>query len=234
MLELFNEISVFQADIIKSFAVFYLLLIGGQIQTGMFTCFQLNYIKSHKWIQLITGFMLFFFLVTLVSDTGKLEFTPPIEKMMYSVVYFLGFLLIMRVDLVITIIILMLIFVIYFIELNKSFYLEEGSKINDPLNQRIYNDNQYWITFTWPKKIRLFKVKKSDFTFINKFESLIYYIIGCLLVVGFISYGGEIKDTLIHSKNLTWMEVITDTDVCVIKNKKSFFHYLKIGLGVKL
>ena len=58
-----------------------------------------------------------------------------------------------------------------------------------------------------------------------------------LLVVGFISYGGEIHDTIKKSKStsLTWTDVLFDTSICLKQqNRKSFWHYFKIGLGVKI
>ena len=234
MLELLTEISQNQADLIKSFAIFYLLLVGNYIGNSLFTCFQINYIRAHKWLQLFIAFLLFYFLVTLLSNTGKLEYTPPIEKFVYSLVYFLGFIVVMRLDLRITAIVLLLIFVIYFLELNKDFYLDAGTKIDDPLDQDLYNDNMYWITFNWPFKIRLFPIEPNDFVMINKVETIIYYCILFLLVIGFISYGGEIHDTLKRSKNLTWIDVFSDTDVCHLTDRKSFWHYLKLGLGIKL
>lgn len=234
MLELLKQISQTQSDLIKSFAVFYLLLVGNYIGDSLFTCFQINYIKTHRWIQLFIAFLLFYFLVSLVSNTGKLEFTPPIEKLVYSIAYFFGFLIVMRLDLVITALVLLLIFIIYFIELNKDFYLDRGSEINDPIDQDVYNSNQYWITFDWPYKIRLFQVKSDDFIIINKIETIIYYIIIFLLVIGVISYGGEIHDSIKNSKNLTWVDVILNKDVCRLNERKSFFHYLKIGLDIKL
>ena len=234
MLELLKQISQTQSDLIKSFAVFYLLLVGNYIGDSLFTCFQINYIKTHRWIQLFIAFFLFYFLVSLVSNTGKLEFTPPIEKLVYSIAYFFGFLIVMRLDLVITALVLLLIFIIYFIELNKDFYLDRGSEINDPIDQDVYNSNQYWITFDWPYKIRLFQVKSDDFIIINKIETIIYYIIIFLLVIGVISYGGEIHDSIKNSKNLTWVDVILNKDVCRLNERKSFFHYLKIGLDIKL
>lgn len=234
MLDAFNEISQTQADLIKSFAIFYLLLVGNYIGNSLFTCFQVDYIKNHKWLQLFIAFLLFYFLVSIVSDTGKLEFTPPIEKLIYSIFYFFGFLVVMRLDLRISALVLLLIFTIYFLELNKDFYLEEGTQINNPIDQDIYNSNKYWITLNWPFKVRLFKVEEQDFILINKFEAIIYYIIVFLLVVGFISYGGEIHDTVKHSKTLSWFDVINDTNVCRLKERKGFWHYLKVGLGLKL
>ena len=234
MLELLKEISENQADLIKSFAIFYLLLVGNYIGKTIFTCLQIKYIEHNKWLQLLMSFMLFYFLVTLVSDTGKLEFTPPIEKLLYSLFYFCGFLVVMRLDMRISALVLLLVFIVYFLELNKDFYLEKGPNINDPVDQDIYNDHKYWITLNYPYKIRLFPVTKYDFTFINKVETLIYYFVIFLLVIGFISYGGEIHDTVSKSKKLKWLDVITDTDICKLKDRKSFFHYLKVGLGMKI
>lgn len=121
-----------------------------------------------------------------------------------------------------------------FLELNKDFYLEGGSQIINTNDQDIYNKNQYWITQDWPYKIRLFKIDKKDFTTINQIETIIYYFIIFLLVVGFISYGGEIRDTLKKSKHLSWIDVITDTDICRLQDRKSFFHYLKVGMGLHI
>lgn len=231
---LIKEISENQADLIKSFAIFYLLLVGNYVGDSIFTCFQINYIQKNKWLQILISFLLFYFLVTLVSDTGKLEFTPPIEKLIYSLFYFTGFLIVMRLDMRISALVLLLIFVIYFLELNKDFYLERGTDISDPIDQDIYNSNRYWITFNWPFKIRLFKVNSSDFKLINQIETLIYYMIIVLLVLGFIAYGGEIHDTIKTSKKLTWVDVVSDTNICRLKDRKSFLHYLKVGLSLKI
>jgi hypothetical protein len=234
MIHLLNNLSHHQADLIKSFAIFYLILVGNYVGNSLFMCFQINYIKSHKWLQLVISFLLFYFLVSLVSDTGKLEFTPPIEKLIYSIFYFFGFLLVMRLDLIITWIVLTLIFIIYFIELNKEFYLDKGTRINNSADQDIYNRNKFWITFDWPIKVRLFPIKDNDFVIINKVESIMYYVIIFLLVIGVVSYGGEIHDTVKHSKNMTWVDVFFNTNICHLKERKSFWHYLKIGLGLKL
>jgi len=229
-----SELTENQADIIKSFAIFYLLLIANYIGGSLFTCLQINTIKKHKSIQLFSAFLLFFFSVTLVSNTGKLEFTPPIEKLLYSVIYFIGFLIVMRLDMRISALVLLFIFIIYFIELNKDFYLDRSCQITNPKDKKIYNDNQYWITLNNPYKIRLFRVKQSDFTFINHIETIIYYIILILLVIGFIAYGGEVHDTLSKSNKLTWLDIILDTHICKLQDKKGFWNYFNIGLGIKL
>lgn len=234
MLELLNEITQTQADLIKSFAMFYLLLVGSHVDTGIFTCFQLKYINNNKWLKIFLAFLLLYFLVSVVSKTGNLEFTPPIEKLAYSFVYFFVFLIVMRLDLRLTAIVLFLVFVIYFIELNKDFYLHMYAKINNQADKDIYNSKHYWITFDWPFKIRLCPVKLTDFNIINTIETIVYYTIIMLLVVGFISYGGELHDTVKMSKHLTWFDVLFDTNMCSLNERKSFWHYLKIGVGLKL
>ena len=177
---------------------------------------------------------MFYFLDTLISNTGKLEYTPPIEKLIYSFFYFFGFLVVMRLDMIVSSFVLFLIFVIYFLELNKDFYLEAGNEIDNNIDQDIYKSNQYWVTLNWQFKVRLFPVKKTDFTIINKLETVIYYLIILLLVLGFIAYGGEIHDTLRRTKNLTLIDIITDTNICRLEDRKSLWHYLKVGLGVKI
>lgn len=234
MLNQLNEISVIQADLIKSFAIFYLLLVGNYIGKSIFTCSQIEYITNHKNLQLFISFLLFYFLVTVVSDTGRLEFVPPLEKLLYSIFYFFGFLIVMRLDMRISALVLLLIFIIYFLELNKDFYLKKGLQINDPLDQDIYNENKYWITLDYPYKIRLFKISKEDFVNINKLETLIYYLIIFLLIIGFISYGGEIRDTITRTKKITWIDVIKDTDICNLKYRRNFWHYFKVGLGLNI
>ena len=233
MVYLIKEISTPQADLIKSFAIFYLLLVGNYIASSLFTCFQINFIKSHKALQLVIAFFLFYFLVTLVSNTGNLELTPPIEKLLYSLFYFMGFLLLMRLDIRVSAIVMILIFAIYFIELNKDYYLEGENQIHNVTEKMVFEDNQYWITLNWPFKIRLFPVQKRDFKRINQVENAIYYVIILLLVFGFISYAGEIRDSLKKGKNLSWLDIVTDTEICKIKEKQGFWHHFKSGLGLK-
>jgi len=233
MLNIISEINQTQADLIKSFAIFYLLLLGNYIGSSIFTCYQETLIKTHKALQLTFAFFLFYFLVTIVSDTGNLEYVPPIEKLIYSVFYFMLFLLVMRLDIRISGIVLVLIFIIYFLELNKDFYIDKGKQINDPLDQEIYNDNSYWFTLNWPVKIRIKRVSQYDFKLINQIETFIYYIILFLLVIGFIAYGGEIKEIVRSKKGITWFDVISDTQICKMNiQRKSFKHYFLKGLGV--
>ncbi len=228
------EISQHQADLIKTFALFYLLLISNHVDSSMITCFQLNYVEQHKWLKIVLAFFLLYFLVTILSETGNIEYIPPIQKLIYTFFYFIAFIFAMRLDLRISLITLFLIFMLYFLEINKDFYLDKRSKITNNEDLKIYNENQYWLTLDNPIKIRAFKVKESDFVLVNKIETVIYYIIIFLLVVGFISYSGEIHDTLRRSKDLTWLDVISDTSICKVKDRKSFWHYFKVGMGMKI
>jgi hypothetical protein len=233
MIDIIKQISTHQADLIKSFAVFYLLILSNYV-SGLFTCNQINFLLTNKSVQVGLAFMLFYFLVTVVSDTGHLEFTPPLEKLYYTFLYFFLFLFTTRLDFRVMTIVLFLIFVIYFIELNKNFYQELGPTITNPEEQEIYEANQYWITINFPFKLKLFKVEPSQFVFLNKVETIIYYIIIVLLVLGFIAYGGEIRDTLHNNKNLSWTYIFDDTKICKIQERKSFIYYLNQGLGVKI
>ena len=225
------ELTENQVDIIKSFAIFFLLLIGNYIGSTIFTCSQINYLKKYKFIQLCCAFLLFYFLNTLLSETGKLEYTPPIQKLLYSFMYFIGFLIMMRLDLIISALIILFIFIIYFIELNKTFYLNPSSHKTDD-DKNIYNDTKYWITLDYPYKIRLFKVKQPDFKFINNIETNIYYVIVILLVVGFIEYIGKIRHTLSKPNKLTWVDIMLNANISKLQYNKSFSDYFLMGIKI--
>lgn len=221
------NITEFQADIIKLFAIFYLSLIANYIGTGLFPSKLMNTITTHKPIQLFSAFLLFFFSVTLSTNTDT---SSPIEKLMHSFIYFIGFLIVIRLDMIISALIILFIFIIYFIELNKD-YVNSTSHEND--DNKMGNDNKYWLTFNTPYKIRLFKVKQTDFKIINKIEMSLYYVIFILLVAGFIEYVGKIRDTLSKTNKLTWVDIMLDTNISKLQYNKSFWNYFKIGLGLK-
>lgn len=61
-----EEISQTQADLIKSFAIFYLLLVGNYIGSSIFTCVQIKYIQHNKWLQLLISFYYFIFSYTFI------------------------------------------------------------------------------------------------------------------------------------------------------------------------
>jgi cell division protein FtsL len=229
---LVDGIETYQADLLKSFAVFFLLILGNFV-TGLFTCSQRNYINNSKTVMLIIAFLLFYFLVTLVSNTGNVEFIPPIERFLNTCFYFVIFVLSMRMDLRITLTIITLLLVIYFIELNKDYYLEMGSKITNMDEKSVYQDHAYWITLDYPFRIRSIPVKKEQFNIINKIEKILYYVIIVCIIFGLIAYRGEITDTLHKHKDLSWFDVFSDTKVCKIIDRESLTHYFKMGIGIK-
>lgn len=228
-IDFLKEISLSQTDLIKSFAVFYLIIFSNTV-LGLFTCHQINFIKKNKLVLIVIAFSLFYFLVTLVSETENIEFIPPIQKLMYTIIYFMIFLITTRLDFRVMFTVLPLIFIIYFIEINKNYYLELGKTIQDKKEKAIYDQyTKYWITLDYPYKIRWFPVSSDHFIIINKIEYVLYSLIYLLLILGFIAYRGEIKDTLVKNKHLTWIDIFTDTNICNLKDRKSFGHYLKIG-----
>jgi hypothetical protein len=224
-----KQISIGQTDLIKSFAVFYLIIFSNTV-LGLFTCHQINFMQKNKHILTIIAFLLFYFLVTLVSNTGNREFIPPIQKLIYTFIYFMFFLITTRLDFRVMFTALSLIFIVYFIEINKDYYLKLGITIQDKKEKDIYNEyTKYWVTLDYPYKIRWFPVTPEDFIIINKIEYILYSLIYLLLILGFIAYHGELKDTLFKNKHLSWFDVFTDTNICNLKDRKSFLHYLKIG-----
>jgi hypothetical protein len=229
---IFQDISLYQADLLKSVAVFYLLILSNFI-TGIFTCNQKNFIQNNKIVQTIIAFGLFYFLVTLVSNTGNLEVIPPIQKLLYTFVYFFIFLISIRLDFRVMVAIICLVVLVYFIELNKEYYLELGSTLTNSDDKKVYNDHAYWITFDWPFKVRLFPINPEQFSIINKFENILYYFIITFLVLGIIAYRGELTISLHKSKDLSWFEVFSDTSKCKITQRMPFLHYVSVGLGIK-
>jgi len=227
-----KEISVNQADLIKSFAVFYLIVFSNTV-LGLFTCHQINFLQKNKIVLVCIAFLLFYFLVTIVSETGNIEFIPPFQKLIHTVFYFIIFLITTRLDFRIMVAVLALIFITYFIEINKDYYLDFKKSVHDNNEKKIYEHyKKYWITLDYPYQLRLFPVETEHFVIINKIEYILYSFIYLLLILGFIAYTGEIKETLVRRKNLTWVDVFTDTEICNLKERKTFIHYLKVGFGV--
>ena len=106
-----NEKYFIQVDFVKSLAILFLFLSINYVPSTILTSEQEKYIYNHKWAQYLVSFMLFYFLI-VISDTGQIEFLPPIEKLFYAICYFILFLLIIRLDFVIFSTILFLTFLI--------------------------------------------------------------------------------------------------------------------------
>jgi hypothetical protein len=233
--EIYKNMSTYQVDLITTFAMFYMIILSNNIR-GIFTCRQTTFFENNKPLIYLVSFVLFFFLCSLVSNTEHLRFVPPIQKILYTIVYFFLFLLTTRLDFKITFLVLAAIFLIYFIELNKNFYLKhKDSQNKDFKPDGIQKDYiNHWITLDFPFKIRLLPVKSDHFVIIDKIENASYILIFVLTVLGLIAYGGEIKDTLANKKDVTWFDVFADTKICDLKDRRPFHHYIKLGLGLKL
>jgi hypothetical protein len=230
---LLEEISISKVDFVKSIALFYIIILGNFVP-GIFTCSQKKFINSSKFILILITFMVFFFIVTIVSDTGNNIFIPPIQKLMYTILYFIIFLFSMRMDLRITLIILSLLILVYFIELNKTYYLNTGDQITNMEEKSVYQDHAYWITLDFPTKIRLFPVKPDQFEFVNKLETIIYYVVVVLIILGVIAYRGEITETLHKKTDVSWFDIVIDTNECKITDRLPLSHYIKAGLGYNI
>jgi hypothetical protein len=219
----------YQKDMFITFAMFYMIIFGNFIK-GIFTCRQIYFFENNKYFIYFVSFLLFYFLCSLLSNTGILKSEPPIQKLLYTIIYFLFFLLTIRLDLKITFIVLAIIFLIYFINLNKIFYLENKNSQNN-LNEE---SSDYWITLVFPFKVKLIPIKKNHFDIIDKIEYILFFCLYILIFLGLLAYGGEIKDTLTRKKEVTWVDVFLDTKLCHVKERRPFTHYLKLGLGLKL
>jgi len=205
------DIGFNQADLIKSIALFYLLTCTSFI-LEILTCAQRHIIQHNKYIQYCISFCIFYFLVTLVTNSLNL---PPIEQLLYAVFYFILFMITTRLDFYIMAIILLLTFIIYFIEINKEYYLK-------------FDSNTYWITLN-KLNINLGKVTKEQLKVLTQVETILYYLICIFLVIGLISYRGELK-ALSNGKSISVYNLLIDTHNCDLKYKKSIFEYFKIGL----
>jgi hypothetical protein len=239
--DFYKKIFIYQEDMFITFAMFYMIILGNNIR-GIFTCSQINFFENNKHVVFFTSFILFYFLCSLVSNTGSLKYVPPVQKLLYTIVYFFIFIITTRLDFNVTFAVLALIFLIYFIELNKNFYIKnkdtQSNKIksNDlnNLNDEYNEYNDHWITLDYPFEVKILEIKKGHFDIIDKIENILYIIIYILIILGLLAYGGQIKDTLSSKKEVTWIDVFANTKICHIKDKRPFTHYLKLGLGLKL
>ena len=231
MINSWTGVSIYQPDLIKSLAIFYLIVFSNFV-TNLFTCYQKRIITNSKPIQYLLGFFLFYFLVT-----NELVSIPPIQKLFYTTTYYLFFIITTRLNMKIMLSVLFLVFMIYFIEMNKIYYINEKNDISRKENntaKAIYDDHRnYWITIDYPVKLRIFPVEKSQFIVLNEIEKVIYGLIMLLVVIGLIAYRGELKDQFRKKKHINWIDVFEDSKICNLSDRKSFLYYLKTGLGLK-
>jgi hypothetical protein len=215
-----------QADIIKLCSIFYLSLIANYIGTGLFPRKLMNTITTHKPIQLFSAFLLLFFSVNLSTSTDK---SSPIEKLFHSFIYFIGFIIVIRLDMIVSALIILFIFIIYFIELNKDFYLEPCS--HDADNNKIDDNNKHWITFNTPYKIRLFKVNQSDFGGsyeVNGDHILCLRLINSKIINELEKYIFKFRDTHFYQEDgYYYMEIRVDDYLKIDEKYKKYLYGYK-------
>ena len=170
--DFYKHFVTYQSDMFVTFAMFYMIIFGNFIK-GIFTCRQIYFFENNKYFIYFTSFILFYFLCSLVSNAGTLNYVSPVQKLLYTIIYFFIFLLTIRLDFKITFAVMSIIFIIYFIKLNKNFY----SKNKDTQNNK---SNDYWITLDFPFKVNLIPIEKNHFNIIDKIENILYF---CLYIL---------------------------------------------------
>ena len=129
--------------------------------------------KTNMTFIYTAGFFIFYFFVTIYSKNKY----PPLQRIIYTIVYYIFFIIYVNFDLIYTFIIGILIFIIYLLETIKLFY----STNKNP-------DENYWITLDYPIKIRKYKFDKSQLNTITKIESAMKLIIIITIFMGLYKY----------------------------------------------
>ena len=100
------------SDMFHSIALFYILIFSTYV-FALLTCNQQKFITKNKWVQFLIGFCCFYFIVTLLSDFNSNEYVPPIQKFLKTIIFYFVFMLSVRLDYRVMIIVLFLIFISY-------------------------------------------------------------------------------------------------------------------------
>jgi hypothetical protein len=243
------KINVLVTDLVAIFIAFYGILYVSQV-SSIFTC-QQNMINTHnKLYQYIFTFGIFYFVATLVNKT-ELDL-PPIQKLINCFIYFILFLIVNRLDYRLTITVLALFCLVYFITLNKEYYftvnpstntvelnnnLANSSKVVSLVNSSSENieksaatieNHQYWITMDYPFTVRLFAVNLSEYYYLSTLIKIIVGLIFILISIGFIQYYGLLKYTF--DNKVTFYNIIFENPNCKPLNYKlTFFDYILLA-----
>ena len=243
------KINLLITDLISIFIAFYGILYVSQV-SSIFTC-QQNMINTHnKLYQYIFTFGIFYFVATLVNKT-ELDL-PPIQKLINCFIYFILFLIVNRLDYRLTITVLALFCLVYFITLNKEYYftvnpstntvelnnnLANSSKVVSLVNSSSENieksaatieNHQYWITMDYPLTIRLFPVSVAEYYYLSTLIKIVIGLIFILISIGFIQYYGLLKYTF--DNKVTFYNIIFENPNCKPLNYKlTFFDYILLA-----
>jgi hypothetical protein len=236
-------------DIVSIFIAFYGILYAPQV-LSILTCQQIDFIQKHRILQYILIFGLFYFIIVLVSDS-EVDL-PPTQKLINCFIYFILFIIINRLNNKLTIIVLGLFGLLYFIFLNKQYYYTvDPSTNNVELNNNSQNarnavsvinkysqnvdetsktiqSHQYWITIDYPFILRLFPVTIPQYYYLSLLNKLIIVCIAICTILGFINYIGLLKYTF--KNNITFYNILFENPNCKpLINKLGFFEYILLA-----
>ena len=214
-----NPFATESYNMIKSFAILYILILASYLPS-LFTCYEDNLFKNNIFLIHIVGFFVFYFLVTLTDES--LKDVAPTEKLIISFFYFIIFLITTRMDIRITFAVIILIFIIHFINLNEEHYEKQKKDKKDT----------YWLSIGKPINIKYMKMEDKHMNDLNIVKKVLYYTLIILIVIGFIAYGGEIKEQLKGNNKISWFNILMRRDICRIKGG-GLINNLKVGLGIK-
>jgi hypothetical protein len=161
-------------ELIKSFAIFYLFIFTN-VLLKLFPKSHVYFMTHNKPFIYTTGFMIFYFLITLFSKTNTN--IPPLQKLFYTFFYYILFLISIKLDMIYTIIIGICLFGFYLLDVIKSFYLYNK-----------HPEEQFWITLDYPVKIRLIPFNKSQLPYIEFVENTLDFVIISTLIIGIYKY----------------------------------------------
>lgn len=208
--------------LIAALSAFYLIVFSTYL-SFLFTCNVDNAIKNNQKLIIVMGYFLFFYLVTIANKT--LIDDHPIENMLITLLYYIVFLFTTRMDIKITFIAILIIFIINFMELNKEHYrLLMKNKTDD---KKIY-----WFTLHKPININLFEANESQLIFINDIQHILNYGLYILIAVGFLSFYGEMK-YMKKNKNMPFYKLFFDRNICELRDNRSIYQNILHAINIK-
>ena len=243
------EINRIVSNIVSIFIAFYCILYASK-STTIFTCQQDAINKKYKFLQYIFTFGIFYFLAVFVDKT-EIDL-PPIQKLINCFIYFILFLMINRLDYTLSIIVLGLFCLLYFIFLNKEYYytvdattniVELNSNAKNSINlvskinkfstnieksSKNIQSHQYWITMDYPFTVRLIPVTIPQYYYLSLLNKFIIATIIICTILGFINYIGVLKYT--YKNKITLYNILFNSPNCKpFKFGLGFFEYILLA-----
>ena len=237
------------ANLVMVLVAFYGILYVSQV-SSIFTCQQNRINDSHPIYKYIFTFGIFYFVAIVVSKDNT--DIPPIQKFINCLFYFVIFIIFNRLDYRLTMVVLGLVFLLYFIFLNKQYYYSLNPNTNivsaksssnnqtsttsttstttSATTNAFIQDHQYWITYDFPIRIRVFKVKPEQFYYITLFNHIIIVSIIIIIIFGFVNYIGLLKYTY-HNKIDMYNIFIHDSTCIPLKYGLGFFQYVLLAIN---